>query len=152
MRSLYSMCEVSRKDIGRNGDVRERSGWKEDVVTRAERVSEISSGFRLSGCHLAPAKAYPPIIFLVQTEKFGPSAFQVRLMPVGGCQRGQLTRPSVTDGPTLSLRSNPVPPGLKAEPLLSYRDDNKIVKAGFMVVKILLLRFVGGEGPGGRPP
>ncbi|GBP58696.1 hypothetical protein EVAR_97099_1 [Eumeta japonica] len=37
MRSLRSMCEVSRKDICRNSDVKERCGFKEDVVTRVER-------------------------------------------------------------------------------------------------------------------
>ncbi|GBP70680.1 hypothetical protein EVAR_88855_1 [Eumeta japonica] len=37
MRSLRSMCGVSRKDRCRNSDVRERCGLKEDVVTRVER-------------------------------------------------------------------------------------------------------------------
>ncbi|GBP89015.1 hypothetical protein EVAR_36609_1 [Eumeta japonica] len=37
MRSLRSKCGVSRKDRGRNSEVRERGGLKEDVVTGAER-------------------------------------------------------------------------------------------------------------------
>ncbi|GBP46579.1 hypothetical protein EVAR_21735_1 [Eumeta japonica] len=37
IRSLSSMCGVSRKDRCRNSDVRERCGLKEDVVTRVER-------------------------------------------------------------------------------------------------------------------
>ncbi|GBP90131.1 hypothetical protein EVAR_68630_1 [Eumeta japonica] len=37
MRSLRSMCRVSRKDRCRNSDVRQRCGLKEDVVTRVER-------------------------------------------------------------------------------------------------------------------
>ncbi|GBP08510.1 hypothetical protein EVAR_77189_1 [Eumeta japonica] len=47
MRSLRSMCVVSRKDICRNSDVGERCGLKEDVVTRVERVGK--------GC---PKKSY----------------------------------------------------------------------------------------------
>ncbi|GBP06245.1 hypothetical protein EVAR_3592_1 [Eumeta japonica] len=37
MRSLRSMCGVSRKDRCRNSDVRERCGLKDDVVTRVGR-------------------------------------------------------------------------------------------------------------------
>ncbi|GBP68862.1 Acetylcholine receptor subunit alpha-like 1 [Eumeta japonica] len=37
MRSLRSMCEVSRKNTCRNSDVRERCGLKEDVLTRVGR-------------------------------------------------------------------------------------------------------------------
>ncbi|GBP06205.1 hypothetical protein EVAR_3564_1 [Eumeta japonica] len=37
MRSLRSMCGVSRKDRCRNSDVRERCGLKEEVVNRVER-------------------------------------------------------------------------------------------------------------------
>ncbi|GBP91684.1 hypothetical protein EVAR_100264_1 [Eumeta japonica] len=37
MRSLRSMCGVSRKDKCKNSDVRERCGLKADVVTRVER-------------------------------------------------------------------------------------------------------------------
>ncbi|GBP35201.1 hypothetical protein EVAR_18326_1 [Eumeta japonica] len=37
MRSVRSMCGVSLKDRGRNSDVRERCGLKEDVATRVER-------------------------------------------------------------------------------------------------------------------
>ncbi|GBP29653.1 hypothetical protein EVAR_79202_1 [Eumeta japonica] len=37
MRSLCSMCGLSRKDKCRNSDVRERCGLKEDVVARVER-------------------------------------------------------------------------------------------------------------------
>ncbi|GBP35741.1 Putative uncharacterized protein FLJ37770 [Eumeta japonica] len=38
MRSLRSMCGVSRKDRCRNSDVRERRGLKEDVVIGVERA------------------------------------------------------------------------------------------------------------------
>ncbi|GBP43284.1 hypothetical protein EVAR_31168_1 [Eumeta japonica] len=41
MRSLCSMCGVSRKDRCRNSDVRERCSLKEDVVTRVERALRI---------------------------------------------------------------------------------------------------------------
>ncbi|GBP00639.1 hypothetical protein EVAR_76911_1 [Eumeta japonica] len=37
MRSLRSMCGVSRKDRCRNSDIRDWYGLKEDVVTRVER-------------------------------------------------------------------------------------------------------------------
>ncbi|GBO99962.1 hypothetical protein EVAR_74314_1 [Eumeta japonica] len=37
MRSLRSMCRVSRKDRRRNSDVRERCNLKEDVVSKVER-------------------------------------------------------------------------------------------------------------------
>ncbi|GBP22916.1 hypothetical protein EVAR_95316_1 [Eumeta japonica] len=37
MRSLRDMCGVSRKDICRDSDVRERSDLKEDVGPRVER-------------------------------------------------------------------------------------------------------------------
>ncbi|GBP38275.1 hypothetical protein EVAR_29219_1 [Eumeta japonica] len=39
MRSLRSICGVSRKDRRKNSDLRERCGLKEDVVTRVERES-----------------------------------------------------------------------------------------------------------------
>ncbi|GBP60318.1 hypothetical protein EVAR_26730_1 [Eumeta japonica] len=37
MRSLRSTCGVSRKDICKNSDIRERCGLKEEVVTGVER-------------------------------------------------------------------------------------------------------------------
>ncbi|GBP30358.1 hypothetical protein EVAR_18157_1 [Eumeta japonica] len=43
MRSLPSMCGVSRKDRCRNSGDRERCGSKEDVVTRVERGVVIKS-------------------------------------------------------------------------------------------------------------
>ncbi|GBP62830.1 hypothetical protein EVAR_44684_1 [Eumeta japonica] len=37
MRSLHSMCGVSRKDKCRNSDIRKRCGLKEDVVTGVDK-------------------------------------------------------------------------------------------------------------------
>ncbi|GBP20560.1 hypothetical protein EVAR_78939_1 [Eumeta japonica] len=41
MRSLCSMCGVSGKDRCRDSDVRERCGWKEDLVTGVDRVATV---------------------------------------------------------------------------------------------------------------
>ncbi|GBP81225.1 hypothetical protein EVAR_55721_1 [Eumeta japonica] len=47
MRSLRSMCKVSRRDRCRNSYVRERCGPKEDVVIRVERGRRIENETRI---------------------------------------------------------------------------------------------------------
>ncbi|GBP07978.1 Macrophage colony-stimulating factor 1 receptor [Eumeta japonica] len=51
MRSLRNMCEVFLKDTCRNSDVRERCGFKEDVVTRIEK-SMFGHLERMNECRL----------------------------------------------------------------------------------------------------
>ncbi|GBP86895.1 hypothetical protein EVAR_53095_1 [Eumeta japonica] len=46
MRSLHTMCGVSRKDKYRNSDVRERCGLKEDVVAIVERVYRLAATWK----------------------------------------------------------------------------------------------------------
>ncbi|GBP27034.1 hypothetical protein EVAR_11269_1 [Eumeta japonica] len=54
MRSLRSMCGVSRKDRCRNSDVRARCGLKDDVVTGVERAGARSSAHRDTWTKLFP--------------------------------------------------------------------------------------------------
>ncbi|GBP46351.1 hypothetical protein EVAR_39729_1 [Eumeta japonica] len=58
MRSLRSMCAVSRKDRRRNSDVIERCGLKEDVVTRVERGIPLNSHCGVKGGNL---KLFQPV-------------------------------------------------------------------------------------------
>ncbi|GBP89869.1 hypothetical protein EVAR_65758_1 [Eumeta japonica] len=51
MRSLRTMCGVSRKGRCRNSDVRERCGLKEGVVTRVERAVDDKNLFSWSEKH-----------------------------------------------------------------------------------------------------
>ncbi|GBP28477.1 hypothetical protein EVAR_93424_1 [Eumeta japonica] len=64
MRSMGSMCGVSRKDRRRNSDVRERCGLKEDVATRVKEICL----HRDPNCCQAPDDGHRADVGLCQTK------------------------------------------------------------------------------------
>ncbi|GBP70539.1 hypothetical protein EVAR_47922_1 [Eumeta japonica] len=97
IRSLRSMCGVSRKDRCRKSDVRERCGLQEDVVTRVERGS-----INLTSCG-------PPTSTGNEVGEVGPPTS--KLQSSGGRQRKALRclmddrsrRSSAADGPYVTV-------------------------------------------------